>query len=378
MKYSTYYSIATASILMAVLTTLELAGADDAKVLSEGDTVSSGRWVKLHEQEPEDAVRFRRQPHGGSCYDSKRGKLILFGSDTHGRDWTNSPLVFDVERRSWSRVYLDDDPATYAVNADGIAVAGRRGDHPWAMHTFGTVMFDPSRDEMIVACGPLHMIPGRFTDAVKDQWSKIEKFPTWTFDLKTNHWRPLACEAIDFFPHSAAFDVDRNVALGYRPDGIYELAGSPRAWRRLTKKVFLGGWHSNCVYDSKNKALVVFGTNSNSNDIEVFFPATNAHQLMPTKGVRPPQDQHNPMAFHPGIGKTIVLVDNIQGGRQAVTETWLYDLKKDDWSQMRSATLPFGCAMNYNLEYDSRRDQMLLVTGGSRTSTTVWSLRMPQ
>ncbi len=282
---------------------------------SADEKLPPNRWVKLHEQKSDDEVSFRRQAHGGSCFDSKRGRLILFGSDTHGRDWTNSPLLFEVAARRWKRGYPNDERTTYRVTDDGVPVAGNKREHPWAMHTFGTVMYDPSRDEMIVACAPKHMIPGRFTDSVKDLWPKIKRHPTWTFSLAKNQWRPLPCEAVDFFPHSAAFDTDRNVVLGYRPDGIYELAGEPREWKRLTKKVFLGGWHSNCVYDSKHKALVVFGTNTNSNDIEVFYPGTGKHQLMPTKGVRPPKDQHNPMAFHLGSGKTVVIVDRIRSFR---------------------------------------------------------------
>jgi len=334
------------------------------------------RWVKLHERQPTDAVQFRRQAHGGSCFDSKRGRLILFGSNTHGRDWTNSPLNFDVGSRTWSRIYANDDRATYAVSQDGIPIAGPNGMHPWAMHTFGAVLYDPSRDEMVVACAPKHMVPGRFTDSVKDLWPKITKFPTWVFDLKLNQWRPLPCEAVDFFPHSAAYDTDRKVVLGYRSDGIYELAGEPRIWTRQTKKVYLGGWHSNCVYDSKHRALVVFGANTNTNDIEAYFPATKKHQLMPTPGERPPKDQHNPMAFHPRLGETVVIVDRQRSDHQTVAETWLYDLGKDAWSQLRTAMLPFGCGMNYNLEYDSHRNRLLLVTGGNRQATTVWELKI--
>lgn len=338
----------------------------------------ANQWIKLHEQKPDDATHFRRQAHGGSCFDSKRGRLILFGSDTHGRDWTNSPLLFDVASRRWSRVYPNDERATYNVTDDGVPVAGKRGDHPWAMHTFGTVMYDPVRDEMIVACAQKHMVPGRFTNSVKDLWPRIKKFPTWSFSPNHNQWRPLPCDAVDFFPHSAAFDTDRNVVLGYRPDGIYELSGEPRTWKRLTKKAFLGGWHSNCVYDSKHNALVVFGTNTNSNDIEAFFTKTGRHELMPTKGTRPPKDQHNPMAFHTGLRKTVVVVDHKLDDKQTVAETWLYDLGDDTWSQLKSATLPFGCGMNYNLEFDAARQWLLLVTGGNRQGTSVWALRLSE
>lgn len=334
------------------------------------------RWVKVHEQKPDDDVRFRRQAHGGSCFDAKRGRIILFGSDTHGRDWTNSPLIFDTAARRWSRVYDNDNRSTYAIDVNGIPVAGHKGSHPWAMHTFGTVMYDASRDEMIVASAQRHMIPGRFTNSVQDLWPKITKFPTWTFSSKSQLWKPLSCKAVDFFPHSAAFDTDRHVVLGYRPDGIYELSGNPRTWKRLTKKVFLGGWHSNCVYDSANKALVVFGTNTNSNDIEVYYTKTAEHRLLPTPGTRPPKDQHNPMAFHTGLGQMVIVVDRKSNDASATSETWIYNLSRDSWSQLEAATLPFGCGMNYNLEYDSHGKLLWLVTGDSKRATTVWALKI--
>lgn len=66
------------------------------------------RWVKIHEPKAGEAT-FRRQPHGGSCFDTKRGRLVLFGSDSHGRDFTNSPLFFSPVELKWSRAY-DNDP----------------------------------------------------------------------------------------------------------------------------------------------------------------------------------------------------------------------------------------------------------------------------
>ena len=57
-------------------------------------------------------------------------------------------------------------------------------------------------------------------------------------------------------------------------------------------------------------------------------------------------------------------------------ETWLYDLSEDSWSQIATATLPFGCGMNYNMEYDPHHKVLLLVTGSYGTSTTVRALRI--
>ena len=135
-------------------------------------------------------------------------------------------------------------------------------------------------------------------------------------------------------------------------------------------------YHNNCKYDSQNKALIVFGTSNGSNDLEVYFPKTGKHQIMPTQGVRPPKDQHTPMAFHPGIGMTVVIVDHKLDNGKSLGETWLYDLADDAWTIIASATLPFGCGMNYNLEYDSHHDQLLLVTGRGSEATTVWALKI--
>lgn len=331
----------------------------------------ASRWTKIHEQREENQVSFRRQAHGGSCFDSNRGRLVLFGSNTHWKDWSNSPLIFDVNSLRWSRVYANDGRETYAVNDQGNTVAGLQGNHPWAMHTYGAVVCDPSRDEMIVASAPRHM------DGLLKKLNAIKpKFPTWTFNFKTNHWHPLPTKAIDFFPYCTAFDSSRNVVLGYRGGSIYELSGEPRSWKKLTKKTFLKGYHNSCAYDAQNKALIIFGTSKKSNDVEVFFPESGKHQIMPAQGVRPPQDQHVPMAFHPGIGKTVVIVDRKLDAKEKISETWLYDLAEDAWTKIPTATLPFACGMNYNLEYDAHNDQLLLVTGGNTQPTTVWALKL--
>jgi len=337
------------------------------------------KWVKIHEQKKGERVRFRRQEHGGSCFDSRRGRLVLFGSNTHGKDWTNSPLIFDLASLTWQRLYPNDEKATYKVTAEGLPVAGPRGEHPWAMHTFGGVIYDPARDEMVICCYPAHMVPGRFTNALPEIWPKVKRHPTWTFQFKQNRWLPLPCEPVHFFPYCAVYDSDRKVIVGYRPDGIYELSGEPRTWKKVISKGFFG-WHTNAVYDSKHKAVVVFGSNENSNDIVVYYPATKTHKKTPTPGVRPPKDQHAPMCFDPGSGKVVIVIDRVleSAGKEKKVraETWLYDLGTDRWRRIPQATLPFGCGMNYNMEYDPLHKVCLLVTGNARRPTTVWALRV--
>ena len=331
------------------------------------------RWVKVHEQKPGEIV-FRRQPHAGSCFDSKRGRLVLFGSDSHGRDFSNSPLLFDTTTLKWSRAYADDTKESYEVTADGLAVAGDKGKHPWAMHTFGSVVYDSKRDEMIVPIFDEHLVPGRFTSVFKDLWPKIKRKPTWIYRMNEGEWTTLPGDGVSCFPYCAAYDSDRGVVIAVRPDGIHELGGEPRRWKQITKQGHFG-WHTNCAYDNKNKAVVVFGSNENRNDIAAYSPGTGEYKMMPTPGERPPKDQHNPMEFHPDQGKTVVLVDRIESERKQ-TETWLYDLAADTWTQVKDAALSFPCGMNYNMEFDSLHRVMLLVTGGDGTPTRVWALRL--
>ena len=124
--------------------------------------------------------------------------------------------------------------------------------------------------------------------------------------------------------------------------------------------------------------MVIFGQQENKNDIGVYFVSTKQVKCMPTVGSRPPKDQHNPMEFHPGLGKTVVLVDRTKqkdATNEDTTETWLYDLSADAWEQVKNATLPFACGMNYNMEYDPKHKVMLLVVGGS---VSVWALNLSE
>jgi hypothetical protein len=344
----------------------------------------ANQWTVLHQQSREDKVRFKQQEHGGSCLDTKRNRIVLFGSNTHGQDWTNSPLIFDIATATWSRVYENDPPSTYKANEKGLAVAGESGNHPWAMHTFGAVEYDPERDEMVVCSWPEHLRPGKFTKALADVWPTVKKHATWTFSFQTSKWTPLPCEPEHFFPYATAYDPDQKRILGYGGRGIFELkpdASGERTWSRLEKKS-LCGYHNNVVYDPDRKALIVYGSNENSDDVIVYQVETKEHKKMPTPGVRPPKDQHTPMCYEAGLKKTVVIVDRgggVDSTKEGKAETWLYDLASDSWQQIPTATLPFGCGMNYDFHYDPLHKVCLLVTEDMTKSgwpVTVYAIRI--
>lgn len=326
-----------------------------------------GVWTQLHEMRSDDPVTFKLQAHGGSAFDHSRGRIVLFGSDTHGEDWTNSPLIFDVGSLSWRRLYPDDPPSSYVVNEAGIPVAGAKGDHPWAMHSFAAVDYDPRRDAVLVSSHPAHMVPGRFSNALATVWPRIGRHPTWLFDLQSESWRPLAPPDVSFFAYATTYDSDRGVMIGTGYHGVFELSPDADGWRQRAEGRAIG-YHNNGVYDPNHKAVVLFGRNGLGNDILVYRVAEAKIRAMPTPGLRPPRDQHAPMAFHPKLGESLVLVDRFNAGAsrrlraRGRAETWAYDLGRDRWRQIETATLPFALGMNYHLHYDAQRDVLLLVT----------------
>ncbi len=70
----------------------------------------AGAWFKIHEQVGDSEEVFSRQVHGGAAFDPVRGRLMLFGSDTHSLNWDNSVRVFDMGTLRWSSAYAGRRP----------------------------------------------------------------------------------------------------------------------------------------------------------------------------------------------------------------------------------------------------------------------------
>ncbi|RMD63852.1 MAG: hypothetical protein D6826_03880 [Alphaproteobacteria bacterium] len=350
-------------------------------------TLASGRWTPIHRQSAGDGITFRRQKHGGSAFDTRRRQLVLFGSDTHadgnGSDvpWINSPLIFDLTTLRWHRAYPDDAVDSYAVTAEGIPVAGPRGDHPWAMHTFAALAYDPVADAVVVASFPDHLRPGRFTDALAGVWPAIRRHPTWLFHPATATWQPLPGAGVSFFAYAITWVADLCRVVGLRRDGIY--ARTPGGWRRLGEGGSLK-WGANMVYDTAARRLVALGRRQGRAVVAIIDPASG--QVMHTRPVHEAPwlgGQYVAMAYHPGLARTVALFDRpLAPGlkrrerRRHRAETWTYDARTDAWSRASVAPLPFGLGMNYNLAHVPGTDILLLVADPPGGALTVWALRL--
>lgn len=381
-------SLRLISVILVFVVALLLCTRADASEPNWSEKLQTGIWTAIHLMTAEDSVTFSLQKHAGSAFDSRRGRIFLFGSDTHGEDWSNGPLIFDLASLSWRRLYSDDLSSSYRVNEAGLPVAGPDGDHPWAMHSFGAVDYHAGWDAVVVSSHPAHMEPGRFSTALAVPWPEVRRHPTWLFDLEQERWFPLSQAQTSFFAYATTYDSDREVMIGTGYHGIFELSGRASKWQKTADGSAIG-YHNNAVYDPYKKALVVFGRNGLGNDVLVYRTDEAKVIAMPTPGPRPPKDEHAPMAFHPLLKESLVIVDRFAPGtsRQnraaGKAETWAYDIKKDSWRRIAEATLPFALGMNYHLHYDPQRNLLLLVTAKPQAPSEkgmalpeVWALRL--
>ena len=335
-----------------------------------------GTWVKIHQQVAGSDESFVRQAHGGAAFDPRRGRVMLFGSDTHRRNWDNSVRMFDMGALAWSSAYPPDDPTTYRVNADGVPVAGTGVERPWAMHTFDAVEFDPVTDRLIVASHPKHMAPDKKWGMDEVLWKGIRSHPTWVYHVAQDRWEYLEGKAVSFFPYGATFDPNRRALIGVKSDGYWELAAESGTWRRLAKKGAPRAWHNAAAYDSDRDIVVSFGTNRRANAVWQYRRGEKKGRKMPTPGVRPPGADSPPLVYHPGVRRVVALVERRKKNAPGSTETWLYSTQDDAWSRLESATLPFSVGMNYAMVYDPRHDLLVLVANLRGEPTAVWVLRL--
>ncbi len=334
------------------------------------DHLPVNRWVKISQPL---TAEWRRQGHAGIALDTKRDQLLIFGSDTHGSDWDDSIHRFDLRRRQWITDYPPSSPESYRVNQQGIAIAGPQGAYPWAMHTFDTIVYDPSLDALLVMATPLH-------NPKRKQVKGLARYqPTWIYDLKSHTWHTLANGGMptpSFFAGAAAYDSHRDVIVAYK-FGVWELGPDRMQWEKVNSERH-HGLHSNMVYDSKRHKLAVFGgTKEKDNAIWFYTPGQRAgekgHWEKKIPGGDPcPADEHYPVAFDQSAGVFLLLPH--EKGRKKST-TFIYDPDDNRCTRVPGADMALR-RMHYMMVWDPVHHAFLLVTGYWKYPATVWALKL--
>ena len=62
------------------------------------------QWVKIRSDKH---LGWFRQAHAGIAFDSKRDRVLIFGSNTHNMDWDNTVHEFDPVSEKWTTHYRE-------------------------------------------------------------------------------------------------------------------------------------------------------------------------------------------------------------------------------------------------------------------------------
>ncbi len=330
-------------------------------------------WTKIHESA---RISWHRQAHAGLAFDSNRGTLLVFGSDTHGDHWDNSVHEFNPARLEWDTHYEESSSHTYQVDTEGRPVAGAGGLFPWAMHTYDGVVYDPSSDALVIVAKPEH-------NPIGEQLSKERVDVTWVYSLQLHQWVTLPLQGRTshprFFGAASAYDEARDVIVTYSK-GIYELGPKRDAWQKATSQSH-HDLHKTMVYDSWRNFLVVFGDYRGISDVWVYSPGAGPgrpgtwEKRVPA-GDEVPPGSNIPAAFDRDHGVFLLAVDapaSVAGANAAWT--FIYDPESNIYRRLWEADLP-RLGMNYMMAYDHYRRIFLLVTGSYYEPLTVWALRL--
>lgn len=345
--------------------------------------LAPNRWVRL---DTPPVKEWSRQPHAGLAYDSKRGTLLIFGSNTHGLDWDDSVHEFDPVAARWTTHYSPAPQTSYRADAKGRAVAGEQRLLPWAMHTYAGLTYDPQRDGLIVTARPEHNPIGK-----KIPGATIH--PTWFYSQARREWQMLPDSdqaPPKFFGSATAYDERRGLAIAYRW-GIWELVprGAGHEWVKASKENH-HQFHYNMVYDSHRGNFAVFGDYRNSNEVWIYAPGPRpgdeGHWEQRRPGGDPaPRSQQFPVAFDRDQGVFLLVPGNTEfelqpNGRERALQaksnsTFVYDPDDNRYIRLRDADMP-ALGMNFMMAYDTRHKVFLLVTGKPNEAPTVWALKL--
>jgi len=316
----------------------------------------------------------RFQGHAGSAYDSKRGTILVFGSDTHNEDWDNVVHEFNPAEKHWTSHYVSAPSSTYHADMAGRAVAGEQGDYPWAMHAYDAIVYDPVQDALVVTSMPLH-------NPIRSQVPEANIHPTWIYDLKAHTWRIFANRgntAPTFFGAAAAYDESRDVIVAYK-GSVWELGPERSEWLQAGRGVG-HQLHHTMDYDSWRSKVFVFGNHRPTSEVWSYTPGGTAGSAGDWEkhvpgGDSPPPFTTTPVAFDRKQGMFLLVADNPPLKNSRSASTYAYDPEKDVYHKLVGADLP-PVGMNYMMLWHQDYGVFFLITGKPGGKVVVWTLRL--
>lgn len=326
----------------------------------------ANEWVKYHH----DSGEWWRRGHAGLAYDSTRGSLIIFGSDTHGDDWDNSIHEFSPKQRRWIHHSTDAPQDSYRSDKDGHRIAGSKQLQPWAMHSYDGVSYDPNTDSIIIIAEPQHNPIGKTVKHGND--------PIWRYKLKTREWQAIPVDGklnVNMFGSASAYDSNHN-ALMFCNHGLWSLSSADDTVRKVSASPKC--LHSTLEYDSLNNELYLFGQYKPSNSVWKLQRDPVSDQPLKwnklTPGGQCPPFTKTPVAFDAQAGVFVLVVNNPEKNAHTAS-TFAYHPNDNQFIQIADNTLP-KIGMNFMIAWDHVHKVLFLVTGNWKKGITVWVMRL--
>jgi hypothetical protein len=343
---------------------------DDSFSLSD---IPPNRWIKYHEVN--DGL-WRRKWHAGLAYDSTRGHLLVFGSDTHGEDWDNVVHEFIPAEGEWLHHGAESAIDTYSVSHDGYPVAGEAGNAPWAMHTYDGIDYDPVSDSLVVVASPLHNPIGKKHPERKSD-------PVWIYNLQTRDWSRFSADIRRkpgiHFGSAVSYD-ELDEILYICKSGLWGMDIPKEKYERIADAP--NCLHSSVAFDKWRRQLYVFGSYKGTANVSRYIPvspeeAGGWEELIPGGDLCPPYSKA-PVAFDEKNGVFLLVTDdagNRNNGNPGVSATFIYDPGANTYQKLDDAALP-ATGMNFMMAWDKVHEVFFIVTGNREDGVTVWTLRL--
>jgi len=337
----------------------------------------ANRWTKYHELESGD---WWRKGHAGLAYDSTRGSLLVFGSDTHGEDWDNIVHEFIPRQRRWVHHGVNAHSNTYKVNSEGYPVAGDPDLAPWAMHTYDGLDYVPSLDALVVVASPSHNPIGKKIPG------KAKSHPIWLYRLNTKKWSIFEDERgampNNFFGAATAYDKTNN-NLFICKSGLWLLNLTTGKSKRLGNSSQC--LHRTMVFDSLRRHLYLFGSYKGTSDVLRFDIGFFSEKYKNSKwevlapgGDHCPKYGSVPVAFDEMTGIFLLIVNDKKisnDGKTNSASTFIYDPKTNEYKELIDTYLPTS-RMNFMMAWDKVHEVFFLLTGNWKDGVSVWALRL--
>lgn len=334
----------------------------------------SNQWTKYHHLNDGD---WWRKAHAGLAYNSARGSLLVFGSDTHGEDWDNVVHEFIPRRRQWVHYGVNSAPDTYRVNSEGQPVAGEPSIAPWAMHTYDGVEYDPRRDKLIVVASPDHnpagkQIPGAKSDAI------------WLFSLDKQEWSVFEDRGgnapKNYFGAATAYDAI-NDRFFICAAGLWVLEPQSNILKKIDSAPSC--LHRTLAFDSRRGYLYLFGAYKRTCSISRYKAGVFLDESAQWEKIIPTGDHCTPyssvpVAFDEKYGVFLLVVDRPgvpAGAKSRSATTLVYDPHSNTYQKLLDSDIP-AVGMNFMMAWDKVHEVFFLLTGNWRDGMTVWALRL--